>query len=467
MTSKTNIIYVFPDEFRQRAMGFRGEDPVITPNIDKFAAQSMEFPNAVSSYPVCSPYRAMLFSGQYPCSNGVIGNCNTSTTQFGVYLKTKQVCLTDVLSQNGYDCGYIGKWHLDAPEPNDMAYLEPRREDGKIWDAFTPKHKRHGFNFWYSYGCNDRHYTPHYWHNDDKVEDERKINEWSPYHETDVAVNYIKNENGELRDENKPFALFVAYNPPHMPFDQVPEEYRKLYDGKTAEELLNCPNAKLDRVAEEIPYSTRINAEVFHKTAREHVANYFAAVTGVDEQFGRILKAIEDKGLAEDTIVIFTSDHGEMMGSHSMMYKGLWYDESIKVPFLIRYPKKIKAGKCNNFINPPDIMPTLLELVGLEDKLPQGIEGVSVAESMLDSTKLMNNEGYYINNMLNARGINNGKHLFVVVRDSYENETHILYDLEEDPLQTCNIARTNEKKVKEMRLKLQEWLEKTKDIWLR
>ncbi len=462
MAKKPNIVYVIPDEFRRRAMAFRGEDPVITPNLDAFSKQALEFENAVSTYPVCSPYRAMLFTGKYPYSNGVIGNCNTTTAQFDVFLRKSDVCLPDVLSANGYDCGYIGKWHLDKPNPDDEQYLEPRRHDGKIWDAFTPKERRHGFNFWYSYGCNDKHFTPHYWFNDDKVSDERKINEWSPQHETDVAVRYITNTEG-LRDETKPFALFVAYNPPHMPFDKVPERYKQLYAGKTERELLTCPNAWLDDVAPELPAEMRANAESLRRTARESVADYFAAVTGIDEQFGRILKALTDKGLDDDTIVIFTSDHGEMMGSHSIMYKGLWYDESYKVPFLMRYPGKLATGKNDVFLNPPDIMPTLLEMVGLSDETP-GVEGRSVVGGMASGEI---GEGYFFNNSVDARGVTDGKYFLVTVRNPYGEERHILYDLSKDPLQTKNVASDNPDIVAYMRERLGDWLNRTGDVWLR
>ncbi|NLA84386.1 MAG: sulfatase-like hydrolase/transferase [Clostridiales bacterium] len=464
---KPNILFVMPDEFRQSAMGFLKQDLVITPNIDKLASEGLVLNNAVSSYPVCSPYRGQLLTGQYPWSNGLIGNCNTSTAQFGVYLHPNKRCLTDILSENGYECGYIGKWHLDTPEPSDLPYIAPMRDDGKIWDAYTPRHRRHNINFWYSYGCHDDHFNPHYWYNDDPVENVRQINEWSPKHEADIAIKYIENKDNSMRDPEKPFILFWSPNPPHMPFDQVPEKYKEMYKNKTSEELLVRPNALISDAPEEIPEGQFKKAETFRRLARENVLNYFAAVTGVDDQLGRILDALDRCGLKDDTIVIFTSDHGEMMGSHLLMYKGLWYDECFKVPFIIRYPGKIKPGTKDFFLNPADIMPTLLEMLGLSDQIPENVEGESKAKCIFTDYVPEIDEGYYINPQVDARGVQNRKYYFVAVRDKHDNETHILYDLEKDPYQMKNIAKEMPHVVKEMRQRLEDWLVRTKDLWVR
>ncbi|MDL2232718.1 sulfatase-like hydrolase/transferase [Ruminococcaceae bacterium OttesenSCG-928-L11] len=459
-----NLLFIMPDEFRQMSMGFLGQDPTLTPCINRLAEESLCLPNAVSSYPVCSPYRASLFTGQYPWRNGVVGNCNTSTAQFGVYLSPGKTTLTDVLADGGYECGYVGKYHLDTPEPKDFDYIESRRGDGKVWDAFTPPHRRHKINFWYSYGCNDKHFKPHYWHNDDKVEDVREVEEWAPAHEADVVMRYLKNEDDRLRDSDKPFALFWSPNPPHMPFDQVPDSYKALYADRTPEELLTRPNA-LREPAPEIPENQRAERDAFRETATRHVANYFAAVSGIDEQVGKILDTLEHCGLAEDTIVIFTSDHGDMMGSHSLMYKGLWYDECFKVPFLIRWPGRIVPGKKDFFLNPADIMPTLLGLTGLE--CPTGVEGQNLAAGLTADWTPARDEGYYINPAVNARGVQDHRYYFVVVRDHHDEELTILYDREADPFQQENIAASHPEVVAAMRGRLEEWLLRTDDVWVR
>lgn len=235
-TRQPNLVFVFPDEFRQQAIGVMGQDPTVTPNLDSFGAQSLVLTQAVSNCPICSPYRAMLFSGKYPISNGVTTNCYSDTIPYGIALKDSERCFPDVLHDAGYHQGYIGKYHLHLPKEEHTSYTEGwRGEPGKstYWDAYTPPGPgRHGIDFWYSYGCCDRHLTPHYWTGQSGVDERTNISEWSVKHETNVATDYIRNSGDAFRDPGKPFALFIAHNPPHMPFAQVPPEYRTTYADK-------------------------------------------------------------------------------------------------------------------------------------------------------------------------------------------------------------------------------------------
>ena len=148
-------------------------------------------------------------------------------------------------------------------------------------------------------------------------------------------------------------------------------------------------------------------------------------------------------------------------------YKGLWYDECFKVPFIIRYPGKIKPGTKDFFLNPADIMPTLLEMLGLSDQIPENVEGESKAKCIFTDYVPEIDEGYYINPQVDARGVQNRIYYFVAVRDKHDNETHILYDLEKDPYQMKNIAKEMPHVVKEMRQRLEDWLVRTKDLWVR
>lgn len=136
-----NLVYVFPDEFRQQALGFMGQDPVVTPNLDAFARESLVLTQAVSNCPICSPYRGMLFTGKYPISNGVVTNCYSETIPYGIELKDTERCLTDVLHDAGYHQGYIGKFHLHLPKEAHIPYTEGWRGEpgeGTFWDSYTP-----------------------------------------------------------------------------------------------------------------------------------------------------------------------------------------------------------------------------------------------------------------------------------------------------------------------------------------
>ncbi len=266
-----NLLFIFPDQYRAQAVGFTGEDPVVTPNLDHLAEQSKVLVNAVSTRPLSSPFRGMLMTGKYPHENGILTNCNTSSRKYGNYLKEEQTAISDILSSNGYLCGYIGKWHLDAPRGPDVDDWRKAK-----WTHYTPPGRRHGFEFWHAYGCKDQHMNPYYWIGDAPREDTTFVDKWSPVHEADVAIDFIKDNRN---DGDKPWALFVSMNPPHPPYNAVPDRYRRRYDNMPMDSLLyrdNVPEGK-DR-----------------RRAERAVRGYFSMVTGVDEQVGRILQALEE-----------------------------------------------------------------------------------------------------------------------------------------------------------------------------
>ena len=346
-TKKPNLLFVMADQFRKQAIGFMKQDPVITPNFDKFAHQALVFTNAVSSCPICSPFRAMLMTGRFPLSTSVASNCMPGTD---LELSEDEICFADVLKANGYRTGYIGKWHLEIPSLN-KAKNPP---DGATvsWDGWTPPgQRRHGFDFWYAYNCNGRHFDPVYWKNSPKRID---VKQWSVEHETDVAIDFIKN-----RQKNKPFALFVSWNPPHPPF-VAPDKYKALYKDK---ELPTRPNVK--------------PSEKYKKS----VMPYYAAVSSCDDNFGRLLKTLNQLGIADDTIVVFTADHGEMMGSHGRFAKSVWFEESIGIPFIIRWPRQIKPRREGMPFAVYDFMPTILGLMGLP--IPKTVEATDYSLVLL------------------------------------------------------------------------------------
>jgi len=452
-----NLVFVFPDEYRPQALGFLGQDPVRTPNLDRFAAQSLVLTHAVSNRPLCSPYRAMLLTGKYPHANGVLTNCNSKTRPYDNFLRESDRCLSDVLHEAGYSQGYVGKFHLDCPIEAHYPYTEGPRRNGVAWDAYTPPGpRRHGFDFWHSYGCCDWHLNPHYWVGEAKVDERIEPGKWSVEHETDVAVEYIHNPAGRHRDPDRPFSLFVSYNPPHMPFDEVPARYVDLYDGRTPEELLNRPNVRL---------------EGYGASARKDVKGYFAAVTGVDDQFGRILRALDEEGLADDTIVVFASDHGEMMGGHARMGKVAWYDESLLTPFILRWPGRVPARRDDLLLSVPDIMPTLLEMTGLADAIPPEVQGTSRAGIFLGGEGDRPASALYLNAGPDdpaggARGVRTHRHTFVIERLPEGGERTWLFDNEEDPFQLANVAADRPDLVERLTKETNGWLVKTGDPWL-
>jgi len=444
---KPNLLFIFPDQFRPQALGFMNEDPVITPNLDKLASQGVVFTNAVSNRPLCSPYRAMLMTGKYPFSNGVQTNCNTSSRKYSNYLREDETCFGDVLKANGYLAGYIGKWHLDAPGGPDV----DRWQDA-VWGTFIPPGpKRHGFDFWHAYGCHNRHNDPYYWETNASIEDTLFPREWSPIHEAKVASRFIEN------NKEKPWALFVSMNPPHGPYHEVPEKYRKIYDSVPVDTLLNRPNLPEGKKGD---------------IGRRNVRDYFACVTGVDEQIGKILDKLEETGQAENTIVIFTADHGEMMGSHGLLQKVVYYEESFRVPFIVRWPEKMKSGTNDLHLSVPDLMPTLLGLMGVEDGIPADIEGDNYSKTFMGIPEEKPEFTLYINSSFPSalggmRGLRNDRYTFVIRRNNQGDVVdYLLFDNENDPYQLNNIASRTQPLVEKFEAQIFEKLAEINDPWI-
>lgn len=452
-----NLIYVFPDQMRAQAQGFMGEDPVITPNLDRFATEGIVLNQAVSNYPVCSPYRAMLMTGMFPHSNGVLANCNTNGATNGYELRESSRCWSDVLREQGYSLGYIGKWHLDSPyKPYVDTY---NNNENFAWNEWTPPHRRHSFDYWYAYGTYDNHNRPEYWTTDAPRSRRVAVDQWSPEHEADMAIRYIRNEGGTFRDPDRPFALVVGMNPPHTPYRMVPERYLQMYGDATPEELINRPNVNLKE--------NSTGAQL----ARRQIRNYLAQVTGVDDQFGRILAELKATGLEEDTIVVFTSDHGNCLGCHDQVTKNVHYEESMRVPFIIRWNGTLKPRTDDLLISTPDIYPTLLDLMGFGPEIPEEVEGVSHAYLCLTGRGRRPASQLYMwvpygEPALGRRGVRTHRYTLMISSNREGETEQVLHDNVNDPYQLRNIAGESRSIVQDLiESELDYWLGLTDDPW--
>lgn len=349
---RPNILYIFADQWRYQAVGCHGADQVLTPWIDSFAAESMRFTHAYSTFPLCSPHRASLLTGKYPFSVGMWTNCKIGLEE-KIMLKPQETCIANVLKDCGYQTGYIGKWHLDASELN---FCPEPPSGARDWDAYTPPgERRQGFDYWLSYGACDEHLDPHYWMDSEK---QIKPGKWSAEYETDKAMEYMESK----KAGGDPFVLFLSYNPPHLPYELVPETYYNNWKDTPIEFRENVPEELRD--------------ERLTTISRQ----YFAAVQGIDEQFGRLMEYLKENGLEENTIVVLSADHGEMLGAHGKMSKNIWYEESIHIPLMIRQKGRIEPGENHEIFASPDHMPTLLELAGIP--VPVTCEGYSHIKGM-------------------------------------------------------------------------------------
>jgi arylsulfatase A-like enzyme len=451
-----NLVFVFPDEMRAQTLGFLGEEKVKTPVLDRFAKESVYFSNAVSNYPVCSPTRAMIFSGQYPLKNKVTGNCTSTSAKYGCELPADLRCWSDVLKDQGYSLGYIGKWHLDSPhEP----YVNTSNNNGDPkWNEWTPPTRRHGFSFWHAYGTYDQHLRPMYWDTDTPRDSFKYYDEWGPEHEANRAIDFIRNKEGKFRENGKPFALVVSMNPPHMGYSLVPQRYKDIYKNVPVESLINKPSIE--------PAGTKWGDHY-----RKNIRDYYAAVTGVDEQFGRILSALQDAGLAENTIVVFTSDHGDCMGIHSEVTKNNPYEESMRVPLLIRFPGRLKSRTDDILLSTTDLYPTLLGMMGYASSIPKEVDGENLASYLMTGKGKKPDSQWYMrisdeDTSLGLRGVRTDRYTFVIDQRKKDQRSVLLFDREKDPYQMNNIAGQNPSLEKELMLKLRDWLKKHKDPWI-
>lgn len=451
-----NLLFIFADQYRQASLGFLKQDPVHTPNIDQLAKDGVFFSEAVANNPLCSPYRAMLMTGRYSLSTGVTENCQSQRTAKGNYLKKSEICFSDVLANNGYSAGYVGKWHLDGPEPTAPGVK-------KVWDTWCPPDRRHGFSFWYAYGTHNRHNYPYYWTTHGGEKDKVYTKQWSAEHEADIIINYLKNSEKQ-RKTDQPFALFWSINPPHTPFKQVPERYQKRYNGIDYKTVLNRPNVKFKDNKEIKRGDKGVEKRL------DQAPDYFASVNGVDDQIGRVISKLKEEGLYNNTIIVFSADHGEMLGSHGLMHKNVWFKEAYKIPLIVHYPKAITPKTDNILLSVPDYMPTLLGVMGLEDKIPAAVEGENYANLFFDKPVNRPDRQLYFggtktNSKSDARGFRTKDYTYAVVKTENGKKFNYLYNDTKDPYQMKNIWGENPDLDTKMQSDLANLLSSMNDSW--
>lgn len=324
---RPNIVFLMADQWRASAMGYAGDTNVKTPNLDKLAAQGFRFENAVSVCPLCTPHRAALMTGRFPTTTGMFLN--------DLHLPDRELCMAEIFAAQGYDTGYIGKWHLDGHGRSGYC---------------APEH-RQGWDYWKVAECDHNYKQSHYYTGNSSEKQYWKG--YDAFDQTRDAQEYLR---GRAKAD-KPFILMLSFGPPHFPHVQAPIEYKNLYPP----ELLKVP-----------PNVAKADWPAFRREAQ----GYYAHCTALDKCVGDVVATLDETGLARQTILVFTSDHGEMLFAHGegYKYKQVSWDESARVPFLLRYPALGReARRVETPVTTPDILPTLLGLAGIA--VPAPIEG--------------------------------------------------------------------------------------------
>lgn len=397
-SERPNVLVIMADQWRTQAFGAHGDPNVQTPHIDRLSKEGIDFIHAVSGIPVCTPARASFLTGQRPLRNGVFMN--------DVQLDTNAQSLAEVFSRAGYSTACIGKWHID----------------GQGRSAFIPPGgRRQGFEYWKVLECTHNYNHSLYYAN---TPDTLLWEGYDAFAQSEDAKAYMRNRLGD----KQPFFLFLSWGPPHAPYQTAPERYRKLYQPETIHLRPNVPKKS-------------------EASARKDLAGYYAHCTALDDQLGDLLGFLHETGLDRNTIVLFLSDHGDMLGSQNAVKKQQPYDESIRVPMIFKLPGSynVSAQTKGAPIGVEDIMPTLLSLCNI--RVPTDIDGIDYAPYILgrqeapDTIKLITcvqPYGQWSREIggREFRGIRSTR--FTYVRDL--NGPWLFFDNERDPFQMHNLV---------------------------
>jgi arylsulfatase A-like enzyme len=337
MASRPNILFVLVDQLGARWLPIYGHTMVSAPQLERFADESTVLERAISTSPVCTPYRGCLLSGRYPSQTGVRQNGQTYPADVP--------SLADHFNAAGYTTHYVGKWHLSgAPQEN----------------RWVPLEKRAGFQHFIGW---ESHHVDHHagliWHDDPNEPIDM------PGHETDALTDITLRKLARASSDRKPFFMLVSYQAPHPPCSP-PRDFLEKYEDR---DLLAEPNVDTSAWYDMPHWNADYDAATFRQL-------YFGEISHLDAAFGRLLRGLDELDLRESTLVLFTSDHGEMAGAHGLFGKGVMYEESLHVPLIMRAPGQAGGGRSSQLAATVDLMPTLLDYAGVEP--PESAEGISL-----------------------------------------------------------------------------------------
>jgi choline-sulfatase len=433
---KPNILLCMVDQLRAFEVGCYGNPVIQTPHIDRLASGGVRFEMAVTTFPVCMAARSVALSGQFnrTCTGGV-GNVATVDSQGHIYMPQypdpgrphlKDPALPEILRSAGYHTTAIGKWHIHS-WPQEVGfdhYLIPR-----VHHCHTGQH--------YTEDGGPEFIAPGY----------------SPDFECARVERFLQDQ----AHAGRPFFLYYNISPPHCPLSDAPEKYLKRYP---PESIPLRPNVDL---AQRLPdqehwlkvYRWDFRYYNFHLPytedlagydLRRAIAEYYGLATWADDCVGRVLKALAGAGLAGNTIVVFTSDHGDYLGSHGRVQKGDLHEESVRIPLLIRWPARLKPRLASAQVaGLVDLAPTLLDLAGVV--IPEHLHGRSLAPVLQGETDRLEQDWAVIETGSGV-GLRTPTHLYGLPfqpgAQALAGRPHYFFDLRQDPYQLHNLAGTTQ-----------------------
>jgi arylsulfatase A-like enzyme len=428
MKSQPNILFILTDQMRSTAMGCAGVEAIRTPNLDRLAAEGTRFTNAVANSPSCAPARGTLFTGLHTLSHGVVNN--------ELRVKNDGPTFAGALGKSGYQCGYIGKWHLDG---------------GARTEFTPPGPRRLGFDdYWASANCTHDYSHSFYYTDEPKP---HFIDGYEPIHQTDLAIDYMRAK----AQSADPFFLVLSWGTPHDPYRDMPPALLARYN--PADVTFMETNSVY--VPQEIG-----------QAKREILAGYYAHIMALDDQMARLDQALKELGLKEDTIVVFTSDHGDMLGNQNQFFKSQPWRESIGIPLLMRWPGHIPAGRVTDGpVSHIELTASLIALTGT--RIPTDMEGDDLSTFILGDESAAP-DSVFINFAPNVHIIPSPPFRGVVTRTHTYAESPegpwLLYDDKADPFQRRNLITWANRDIpaivalqQALHGKLAAWLARTHD----
>jgi choline-sulfatase len=348
-TQRPNILFILADDLAAWMLGCYGNQEIKTPNIDNLARAGLRFSNAFCASPICSASRATLFTGRLPRQHGIhdfltdrpIENPPQGQKEPPPSFQS-EVMISDVLSKSGYNCGYVGKWHMG--------------NDAK---------PGHGYSYTYTMIGGQRSYTdPEMYLNGDKVQEKGYLADLM----TTRACEFLDKQTG-----GSPFFLTVGYLNPHTPYSGHPQKYYDIYE-----------KSNFDRVGWEHAAPNALREKEMLNDIVGNLRKCAAATTALDDQIPVLVKKLQERKLWDNTIIVFTGDNGYLLGRHGLWSKGLasnpinMYDEVVRVPMILSWPGKIPTGDtAPEMISFYDVMPTLCEATGTTPPSGRGLVGRS------------------------------------------------------------------------------------------
>lgn len=412
-----NLIVLMASGWRGRDLGLFGSSPVETPNLDRLAKQGVLFENAMTNAAVAGASRATFLTGHYPLQHGVVGNL--------IPLDPKNGSLGQTLTSRGWRSSFIGTWRLAGFPEQNYARTGPGRQGFDEYWAQILSPFKHFQSVIASDGAPPR-----------------VVERYMPTEQVDLAIDRL--DRHALSGTNDPFFFFLSFGAPHPPFDQVPTAFKEKY---ASVDLELPPNWE---ASDEEPGGDEVGT-------LEKRRDYYAACTALDHEIGRLVTALDERRLTEDTLIVFLSDHGMLLGEHGLFHAQQPFDESIRIPLIARWPGTIPAGKRSDvLISMVDLNPSILSLMGAP--VSTTIKGRDLSNAFRGELGA-DPEWIYLQEILGIgplnlydtfswRGIRTKTHLYAEDLAG----AWLLYDMERDPYQRSNLVGRRKVQTIERRL---------------